>query len=225
VVPASPSAVQRLASSVRIPSSPAVTRLVNSQTTWAKRQYSQIVKKSGLKKKFPLARQELSRVETIQLLTLIFEALGLREKIFPLSWTVVPGNKSVGLSQQNILFPNFALLLSSEFWAPLTLWALTSIGFPLIVAYFFNLTYTNPKPTSRRATPLREFDPLTFNIAKGVLAYLVFSPAATFKFWGIFSPGTISTVHDGIWGHYVTLLIGSGIGILTALYDHVSFKS
>jgi hypothetical protein len=184
-----------------------------------------MVKKSGVKKSFPLLRQEFSRVETIQLLTLIFEALGVREKTFPLRWAVIPANQVISSKQTAIWFPNFALLLSSDFWAPTLLWALTSFIIPLTFAYFFNLTYTNPKPKSRRAQPLREVDPLTFSITKGILAYLVYSPAASFTFWGLFAPDTIGTVHDGIWGHYVTLLIGSGIGILTALYDHLSFKS
>jgi hypothetical protein len=202
-----------------------VSRALNAQTTWAKRQYTQIVKKSGVKKSFPLLRQEFSRVETIQLLTLIFEALGLREQTFPLRWTVIPGNKALYNKQTAILYPNFALLLSSDFWAPTTLWLLTSLFIPLVSGYIFNLTYTNPRPKTRRSQPLREVDPLTFSIVKGLLAYLVYSPAASFNFWGAFAPETVGAVHDGIWGHYVTLLIGSGIGILTALYDHLSFKS
>jgi hypothetical protein len=210
---------------VRLPASPAISRTINAQTTWAKRQYSSIVKKSGVKKSFPLLRQELSRVETIQLITLIFEAIGLREKTFPLRWAVVPGNDTIRLKQTAIWFPNFALLLSSDFWAPTTLWALTSFILPLFFGYFFNLTYANPKVNTRRTKPLREVDPLTFSIVKGILAYLVYSPAATFTFWGAFDPATIGTVHDGIWGHYVTLLIGSGVGIVTALYDHLAWKS
>jgi len=152
-------------------------------------------------------RQEFSRVETIQLLTLIFEALGLREKTFPLRWTVIPGNKAIYNKQTAILYPNFALLLSSDFWAPTTLWLLTSFFIPLVSGYIFNLTYTNPRPKTRRSQPLREVDPLTFSIVKGLLAYLVYSPAASFSFWGAFAHETVGAVHDGIWGHYVTLLI------------------
>jgi hypothetical protein len=203
-----------------------VQRAVSQQTNWIKAQYAKAVKKSGVKKSFPLVRQEFSRVETIQLITLIFEALGIREKTFPLRWTVVPGNDTIKLRQTAVWFPNFALLLSSNFWAPTVLWALTSFVIPLVFAYFFNLTYQNPRPKTRRTTPLREFDPLTFSIVKGVLAYLVYSPyVGHFTFWGLFSPETIATVGDGIWGNYTTLFIGSGIGILTSLYDHLSFKS
>jgi len=225
LIPASPGSLQSLASRVRLPQSPAVSRVINQQTTWVKRQYSSAVKKSGIKKSLPILRQELSSVSTIQLLTLIFEALGIREQTFPLRWLIVPGNERVYVKNTAIWFPNFALLGTSSFWGPTTLWALTSIVIPLVFGYVFNLTYSNPRPKTRRTAPLREIDPLTFSIVKGLLAYLVYSPGATFNFWGAYSPLSVSAVGNGVWGGYYTLLIGSGIGILTSLYDHLSFKS
>lgn len=225
VSPASPGSLQALASRVRLPQSPAISRVVSANTNWAKRQYTNAVKKSGIKKSFPLVRQNFSSVETIQTLILIFEAIGLQGKTFPLKWTVVPGNKTVGIPQRAIYFPDFTLLVSKTFWAPTTLWLLTSVALPLLFGYFINLTYTQPRPKTRRTAPLREVDPLVASIVKGLVAYLVYSQDATFTFWGAFSPSTISTVSDGIWGQYATLLIGSGIGILTALYDILNFKS
>jgi len=208
---------------VRLPTSPAISRVVNANTSWAKRQYSNAIKQSGIKKSFPLVRQNFSSLETIHTLILIFEAIGLQGKTFPLKWTVVPGNKTVGIPQRAIYFPDFTLLVSNTFWAPTTLWLLTSVALPLLFGYFINLTYTQPRPRTRRAAPLREVDPLVASIVKGLLAYLVYSPAATFTFWGAFSPATVGTVSDGIFGHYVSLLISSGIGILTALYDITNY--
>jgi hypothetical protein len=225
LIPASPSSLQALTKHIRIPNSPAVSRAIHAPTTWAKRQYSTAVKKSGIKKSLPIARQEWSKIETIQLLTLIFEAWGLREKTFPFHWQVVPGYKPARIPQTGSYTPDFRLLASHSFWAPTLLWALTSFVLPSIVGYFLNLTYTNPRSKRSKTPPVREVDPLIFNITKGLLTYLVYYPGASFLFFGLFDSSTAATVQDGIWGGYSTLLIGSLIGVLTSIADTLSYKS
>jgi hypothetical protein len=223
LVSRSPAALQRFAASVRLPSSPAVNRAVAAPRAWVSRQYNSAVKKSGLAKKLPLWRQELSSVESIHLLLLIFEAAGLSRATMPLSLSLtIPRIKAAGFNGFVVPLPDITTILTSRFWAPTTLWVLTSVFLPTLFAYVFNLTYANPKP-KRRTNPQKELDPLTFSIVKALLAYLVYSPGAAFSFG--FSVATVDTVQDHVFGGYVTMLIGAAIGVLTSLYDNLSYKS
>lgn len=205
---------------MRLPSSPAVTRAVAVPKAWVATQY----KKSGLAKKLPLWRQELSSVESIHLLLLIFEAAGLSRATMPWSVSIAtPAIKAAHIDGYVVALPDVTTLLSTRFWGPTSLWVLTSVALPALFAYVFNLTYHNPKPSTRRIKPQKELDPMMFSIVKALLAYLVYSPGASTRLF--FSASTVAIVQDHVYGGYVTLLIGAGIGILTSLYDNLSYKA
>jgi hypothetical protein len=216
--------MQSLASRVRLPASPAVIAdAFDAQTARLNSKVSALVKKSGIKKKVSEARLYLSDVATIQLLVLFTEAFGLRREVLPfVPWTVATG-KQMGVSEATFYVPNAFILATREFWAPTTLWLTTSLFVPLLFSYFFNLTFTNPKMKSRRAAPLRQYDPLTFSIVKGLASWLVYSQG--FNFWGLFANSTTAVVSGNLYGGYEAMMIGSAIGVLTSLYDHLSFKS
>jgi hypothetical protein len=189
---------------------------------WVARQYA-TARKAPLAKKLPLIRQELSSVEAIHLLLLVFEAAGLSRATMPWSQSfATPAVRAVGLPSVAVAFPDVTTIVSAQFWAPTSLWAATSVLLPALFAYVFNLTYHNPK-TGRRIAPQKEFDPLIFSIVKGLLAYLVYSPGAALNLY--FSPNTVGTVQDSIYGGYATLLIGAAIGVLTSIADTLSYKS
>jgi hypothetical protein len=213
-------AIQRI--SAAMPSSPAIGRTYNGLTRNVSKQYTSIVKKSGLKKHRDTVRSYLSHVDTINLIIAVIEVSGLRRATFPLLAEETAQIKGYG--PYAYWRPNFGVLFSSIFWAPTTLWLLTSIVIPLTFSYFFNLTFTNPRPT-RKPKPLREFDPLTFAIVKGLSAWLVYSPSAAFTFGGLYSKGTVRIVQDFVYGGYFGMYIGAAIGVLTSLYDHLAYKS
>ncbi|KAF2668753.1 hypothetical protein BT63DRAFT_456394 [Microthyrium microscopicum] len=227
LIPRTPASLQRLASRVRLPNSPALSRAVSNQSTWVSNQYKSLVKQSGIKNKLPTVRQELSTIKVVHLLILIFEAVGLGQAKYPF------GKRNLkDLSFGPIVFPTYDYYVpniwnfrQSETWSASFLWLLTSLIVPGAVSYLINLTYANPRPKTRRTQPARQFDPLVFSIVKGLLAWVIFPLGATFTFGGLFSPATVTNVNAAIYGGYHTMLIGSGIGIITALYDGLSFKS
>jgi hypothetical protein len=225
VVPRTPASVQRLAQRIKLPSSPALSRAVSNQTTFIQNKYKSLVKKSNIKGRAALIRQELSSIETIQLLVLIFEAVGLRRFTLPFAAATIPAVNTLGTKPTQIFVPVLSTILTRTFWAPTTLWLLTSLVIPGVFAYLFNLTYTNPKPRTRRTQPLREFDPLTFSIVKALIAWVVYPAGSNFRFFGLYSDKAVSVVNDHIYGGYSTILIGAGVGILTSIYDNLSFKS
>jgi hypothetical protein len=219
----SPASLQRFAASVRLPSSPAINRAAAVPRAWVARQYT-AARKTPLAKKLPLWRQELGSVEAIHMLLLIFEAAGLSRATMPWSLSfATPAVKAAHIPSCVVTLPDVTAIASSSFWAPTSLWAATSVLLPALFAYVFNLTYHNPKPARRAASPQKELDPLVFSIVKGLLAYLVYSPGASLNLW--FSPATVATVHNGVYGGYATLLVGAAIGVLTSLADTLSYKS
>lgn len=185
-----------------------------------------------------IARENASSVATIQTLILLIEAIGLQ-------WNTLETTAAASLPEEVskhtgllfVLVPNFTALLSSEWWAPATLWSLTSWILPFIFSYFFNLTIranTNRKSSDRQYPA----DPFAFNVAKAILAYsayrlyvidagVVGEPgiARTIDYsWGPFSAETVATVRNNVPGKYNGLQIGALVGVLVSLYDAVLKK-
>lgn len=182
-------------------------------------------------------RENASSVATIQTLILLVEAVGLQ-------WNTLQTTNVAQLSDSFtrttgygfLAVPEFTKVLSSEFWAPATLWSLTSWVLPLVFSYFINLTIlanTNRKSSDRQYPA----DPLIFNIAKAILVYSAYNygqPPATVAVpvgelrvqavpgsnaWGPFSGTTVGTVRDNVPGGYNGLQIGAVVGALVSLYD------
>lgn len=175
-----------------------------------------------------LIRENVSSVAAIQTLILLIEAAGLQ-------FNTLQTTPAIALDSANshyLHIPDFWTLLTSEWWAPATLWSLTSWVLPFIFSYFFNLTLrsnTNHK-SSYRQYPA---DPLVFNIVKAVLAYSAYrlpiidatlvGEAGLVKAvdlsWGPFSEQSVSVVRNNVPGGYHGLQIGAVVGVLVSLYD------
>lgn len=180
-----------------------------------------------------MIRENASSVAAIQTLILIIEATGLQWNTLQTAPTVpVPDRFSTYTQNQYVFLPDFLALLTSDWWAPATLWSLTNWVLPLVAAYFFNLTLrTNTqRKSSERQHP---FDPFTFNIIKAILAYTAYRyPTADASLvsepgivqahdlsWGPFSSYTVGVVRNNVPGGYYGLQIGAVVGILVSLYD------
>jgi hypothetical protein len=180
-----------------------------------------------------IIRENASSVATIQTIILMFEATGLQWNTLQTTPTVsLPNSLTTWTNSQYLFVPDFLALLTSDWWAPATLWSLTSWVLPLVFSYFFNLTLrsnTNRKSTERQYPA----DPLTFNILKAILAYGAYRiPTADPAMlgtpgsiqlhnlgWGPFSATTVDVVRNNVPGGYHGLQIGAVVGVLVSLYD------
>lgn len=184
-----------------------------------------------------LLRENASSVASIQTLILLIEAIGLQ-------WSTLQMTNVVSLSDDVtrrtgytfLAIPDFTTLLSADWWAPATLWSLTSWVLPLVFSYFFNLTLRSNtfRKSSDRQYPA---DPLVFNLIKAILSYSAYRylqpvsnvavPVGELRVqaipesfgWGPFSPSTVGTVRENVPGGYYGLQIGAAVGILVSLYD------
>lgn len=180
-----------------------------------------------------LIRENASSVATIQMLILLIEASGLQlNTLQTMPGLPLPSAISSHANSEYLFVPNILALLTSDWWAPATLWSLTSWVLPLVFSYFFNLTLrTNTmRKSSDRQYPT---DPFVFNIIKAILAYSAYRiPTAAVEMlgepgsiqlnnlgWGPFSEQTVGVVRNNVPGGYHGLQIGAVVGILVSLYD------
>jgi hypothetical protein len=236
-----PQSVSRVASrvsDVQLPASPAQLAEVADQSFQAaKTKASELWERTRIEEAIEIIRENASSVVFIQLAVLLFEATSLSwNKANTVTAFDVPEAAAQRLGIQEVRVPDLTLLLTSDFWAPTTLWSLTSWVLPLLFSYFFNLTLQS---NTRHRSPNKQYtvDPLTFNIARAILAYSAYSAPVVFSpldqaqgaasviaevphpGWGPFDGQTVRTVCDNILGKYNGLQIGSVIGILYSLYD------
>jgi len=224
-----PRAVQRVAERIPLPPSPAaVTEYIDRNTSFITNQINAAIKKSRISEGAEGVREVLSSVVGVEAAVLLVEAYGLQRHTLPWSITVpVPEIKLLGTKPFSIYGPNFFQLLGTPFWSVSLLWASTSLIIPLLFSYFFNLTLQSKahaaaakQSSVRKAT--NTFDPLTFNVAKGLLAWLVY--AQGFRFWGLYDVDTIIAVNGSVPFGSQGMLIGAGIGIIVSLYDAILKK-
>ncbi|GAB1194261.1 hypothetical protein BDV32DRAFT_114943 [Aspergillus pseudonomiae] len=169
-------------------------------------------------------RSLLSSVKAVQILTLLLEGCSIIYEVLPLRFV---STITIWAIEISIKVPDVFVLVDGVFWAPFSLWLLTSILLPLTVAYFFNISL-NLAPGSAasharrsRASPAN-FDPLSFNIAKAGLAYLVY--ARQFNFFNLYSQFSIARVNAAVPGQWAGLVTGSAIGVIGTLYEAILRK-
>ncbi|KAK1143915.1 hypothetical protein N8T08_006030 [Aspergillus melleus] len=211
-----------------LPPSPAVvTDAIDRQTAvWGKR-IGDAWTVLGIRERSHALRSILSSVKAVEILFVALEGAGLFRTLLPLVYvTSVPAVEAIHSSEFAIKVPDLFKLVEGTFWAPLSLWLLTSLFLPLTVAYFFNLsrqTSGGPALNTRRSRAAQTtFDPLSFNIAKALVAYLVY--ANGFTFWNVFSDTSIQTVNTSVPGQWAGILTGSAIGTIGTLYEAILKK-
>ena len=219
------------AQSVPLPPSPAaVTDAIDRQTRKFSASVSDLYQRSQIHEYSDTVRDVLSSPLAINVIVLIVEAYGLRKEILPSASLRIPAVSNVKSDETIIYVPNLFLLLDKSFWAPFSLWSLTSVIVPLALAYFINVplrTMPGHGHATRRAaaiqnTPSLQFDPVVFNVAKALIAYLVF--AEHFNFLGLFTHYTITQVNENVFGGYAGMITGAGIAGLISMYEAILKK-
>jgi hypothetical protein len=168
-------------------------------------------------------RESLSTVVSVEALIIAFEAYGLRKELLADRYAfTIPVIKYITSVEYPVKIPDLFLLLTSSFWGPAALWAATSFFIPLVLAYFFNLT-SKPK-TSRSSSKSFSyaFDPLTFNIVKALLTYVVF--VQDYTFGGLVDLTHVARINGALYGGPSSVLVGSAIGILVTFYEAIISK-
>jgi hypothetical protein len=177
---------------------------------------------SGATEAVESAREGLSSVTSIEMLILALELFFLRPEVLPLKYvTTIPTVATLHNPEYKIMLPDLFLLVSGEFWAPFSLWLLTSVLVPLFFAYFFNLSLKTKGTKAHPAVPFK-FDPFIFNITKGLVSFLVY--ARHFTFWDTYLHYTIERVASRLPGGWPGTLTGAAIGGAGSLYEAVLRK-
>lgn len=213
------------------PPSPAiVTDAIDRQTIRMRNSISEVYQKSNISEYLDQTRDLLSSPYAIAAFSLVVESYGLRKDILPSkSLYDVPAVKYVKDSKTTVYGPDVFLLFSQSFLAPFSLWLLTSLLLPLTLSYFINIplkahpshSYKTRKATVK-ASPHMQFDPLIFNVAKALIAYVVY--AQHFPLLGLYQHFTVATVNESIVGGYAGIITSSSIGALVTLYEAVLKK-
>lgn len=157
-------------------------------------------------------RTNLSSAVGVELTFLAIEIWGLQRATIP--WRYAFSTPSLyGYGPFALYFPDFFVLLTDSFWTPTLLWFLTSLLFPLTIAWFFNVT------TLASKRHVHQVDPFAFNVAKALLTWLVFQQG--FRYGGVFNRRTVLAVDAAMPGGSATVLAGAAIGMLASLYEAV----
>ena len=220
-----------LASQIPIPPSPAVvTDAIDRQTRQIRTSISQAYDRTQVHEFADYARELLSSPLTVTVLAILLEAYGLRAKILPnKTLTQIPAIPYFKSTPTPIMVPDLFLLLEAKFWAPFSLWSLTSLVLPAVVSYFVNLplkAHPTHSYSTRQATlqahSQMQFDPFIFSLAKGLVAYLVY--ANHFNLGGVFTHHTIATVDESILGGWFAIVLSSGLSAAVSLYEAILTK-
>lgn len=213
-----------LAASIPLPPSPAVvTDAIDVQTRRIRSSISHAYERTQIQEYKDSARDLLSSTVTVNVLAMLVELYGLRSEILPNKLLAeIPPVPYVKSTKTPVNVPDLFLLLNQSFWAPFSLWILSTIALPALLSYFINLplkqvTGQAGRRASMRSNPHVQFDPFVFNLAKGLIAYLVYG--LHLGLVGLYQHFTVSLVNEAIPGGYHGILISSGIGAAVSLYE------
>ena len=213
------------------PPSPAVVAdAFDRQQVRVRNSISELYEHTNISEYIDEARDLLSSPYAITVISMLTEAYGLRQDIFP--WKSLynaPALTYVKKSKTTIYGPDVFLLFNSSFLAPFTLWLLTSLLLPLTLSYCINIPLKahpshnyRTRKAATKAAPHMQFDPLIFNVAKALIAYIVY--ANNYPLFGLYSHFTVATVNESVLGGYAGLITSSAIGALVSLYEAILKK-
>ena len=210
-----------------LPTSPAVvTDAIDRQTAVWGRRINDTWVASGIKERSHALRALLSNVKAVETLVLALEGSNIIRELWPLRFlTTAPAVDAIRTPEFAIKVPDVFILFEGAFWAPFSLWLLTSLALPLGIAYFFNLSLqATQQPSGRGASPAKKtnFDPLSFNITKALIVYLVY--ARQFTFWDVYSTFSVDKVNMSVPGQWAGMLTGTAIGVIGTLYEAILRK-
>lgn len=217
--PAASTRAARRRSELPGPPSPSVVAdIVEEESTRAVAWVKDLYTKAGVTGHIANLRELLSSVTSIQLTFLFLEAFALQTTLMPWKYAFdFPAIAALGISSFAVRLPDMFILLTGFYWSSTILFAMTNILVPWVLAYFYNLTIRDVKRgTGRVAVARYAADPLTFNVVKGLLSWLVYGQGVSF---GVISGPAAERVNAALYGGYKGTLITSGIGALAALYE------
>lgn len=212
------------ASSVPLPPSPSVVAdAIDRRTVVLRSKVNNLYEKSGVLEHAQATRETLSNVVSVEALIILFEAFCLRKEVLADRYAfTIPAIRALGTSKYAVKIPDLFLFLTSSFWGPTILWTATSLLIPLFAAYFFNLT---SKPRTGRSHTQHfhySFDPLTFNIVKALLVYVIFEK--DFTFGDLIDLEHVARINSSLYGGPFSVLVGCGIGVLVTFYEAIIKK-
>lgn len=201
-----------------------VTDAIDQQTVRMRQKVSEAWSSSGMTERSDALRAMLSSVKAIEVLFLALEGACVVKDLVPMRYiATMPAVDAVKTPEFMVSVPDVFVFVSSNFWAPYSLWLLTSLVIPLVVAYFFNLSLKAAQSARGRAASGRtSFDPLSFNIAKALVAYQVYGERCTT--FGVYSGYSVSRVNASLPGHWSGVLTMSAIGVVGTLYEAILRK-
>jgi hypothetical protein len=212
------------ASGVPLPPSPAVVaEAIDRRTQVLRSRVSDAFEESGLVESAHATRESLSTVVSVQSLIVLFELYFLRPELLADRFAfTIPAISALKTPDYAVKVPDLFLLLTGSFWGPALLWGFTTFFIPLFAAYFVNLT-SKPKSRSSHASHFNyAFDPLTFNVVKALLVYVVFAQDVTFC--GLVNLEHVARINSAVYGGYQGVLVGTAIGALVTLYEAIIRK-
>ncbi|KAF1992462.1 hypothetical protein K402DRAFT_388118 [Aulographum hederae CBS 113979] len=221
IVTRTPQALQRVAARVPLPASPAdVTNAIERQTTLLQQKARDVWNKSQVTGFVDRVRGGLSKSGSIEVCALLIEAIYLHPETMPTRPLLqIPAIKALGTSPHTFWVPDLFVLLTSSFWTPTLLWMSTTLFLPLLFSYFFSSTYDLSSTRKRLQTP---FDPLTFNITKALVSWMVYSQ--DFRFCGYVSDLDVARINSALPMGSLTFVIAAGIGGITSIYQAALMK-
>ncbi|KAE8150233.1 hypothetical protein BDV25DRAFT_154853 [Aspergillus avenaceus] len=202
------------------PSPAALTNAIDRQTTRMWKGLADLWFDSKLPQASNSLRSSLSSVQAVHYLLLLLEGFHVAREALPLRYVTTVRVWLSFLSAVEIHVPDVFALLEGSFWAPFSLWVLTSVALPLTAAYFFNIRL-NVKGNARSRQD-GQFDPLSYTIAKGLISYLVYGRG--FNFWNIYDPITLERVNSAVPGQVSGLFLGCSIGAIGSIYEEILRK-
>ena len=202
---------------------------VERQTRAVSGYVTQSVERTHLSEYSNLLRSTLSSPLAVNGLIVAVEFYALSSAL--IEWRNAFGLPIPGLGKVvAVKGPDLFALVTPGFWAPFSLWLLTTIVAPTLVAYFINYPVRNATSHShgtRRATAQQDaapnVDPVVFNIAKALISYLIYASSGPTGVWP-YKIATIQSVDQALYFGYPGLITTSLIGATFALYEAVLRK-
>lgn len=220
-------AKQLMPSNVPLPPSPAVVAShIDRQLTRGKSRLNQAFKNSGISEYTDSIRDGVSSVAAVQSIAIFLEFVGVINETLPRKRVFAIPAIGVYIKEYPIRANNMFNLLTTDFWSPFTFWFLISVGLPLLTSYFFNLGLKS-KSASRHNTrsshsSVGQFDPLTFNLSKALIQWLIYTQSATTYGWP--SLANKARIESAVpFGHQGVLVV-SGLGVVLSLYEAILRK-
>ncbi|TKA70863.1 hypothetical protein B0A55_04976 [Friedmanniomyces simplex] len=209
----------------QLPPSPAdIANLAEYETTQLYAGLNDFYSVSGIPETLDRVRESCSSVTGVQMAFQLLEATGLQRATLP--WIYLADLKlGRGLSGPivPIYYPDLFRLLTAEFWLPTLLYATTSIFVPSLFAYFFNLTMREVRRHGARVSVARyTVDPLTFNVVKALLTYMVYGQLLGANIVGL---ENVATVRHAMFGGHQGVLVGCYVCILASVYEAAQRKT